>query len=180
MRRNKKHVIKGPIVDASPVSLVKDAVILYAAVVSTASLLLALYLARRDRADVRVSIELAIVPMGLGVTQTMVWAKAVNRGRRKVVLKGFEFRLTNKELLTFPRALIDLPRELGEGEDFVGQIPLQTFEDIMKGKVPAGVRVAALVFRTADGRTYPSGAGPVSVRFWAWAALHRFRKGSSL
>ena len=136
-------------------SLLRDIVTVYAAITGTLGLAVSIWVARRDRADVRVTMDVGISYITMGVSSPpLVFVKAANRWRRAAVLTGCFFRLTNKHVLELTTALTELPFTLGEGASYTGRIPMQKVKDSLRTEVPHGVRLAELVFRTADDREY--------------------------
>lgn len=138
----------------------------YAALVGTLSLFWNVYVALRDRANVKVGIERMNLCIGGEWINNMIAFTAANRGRRPVILSSCRMEFSNGKvsaMLPFPT--YPLPRKLEEGENYETYHSLRTAQEAVQAH-PKGVRVTAIVFKSADGRTFRH-------RLWPWSVWHK-------
>jgi hypothetical protein len=143
----------------------------YAAIVATATLVWNVYVAWRDRADVRVSFGPTILNLGGYTIHPIMEVRASNRGRRPVTLASYGFELTNgMSLGTLPFPVYPLPKRLEEGESYINFVTVRSLQEAVQ-QLPPGVRIRSLTLAAADGRRFSKRFG----RRWQWHKVFRDR-----
>lgn len=127
----------------------------YAACVSTAQLLWNIYIGRRDSPQLHVKLTSGEMLMGPGATvSNLLILEAANRGRRPVTITSYVFELSDGRSWAFmPYSAAPLPKRLEEGESYTNWFSLRTLQESVQ-KEPPNIRITALAFRTADGRSF--------------------------
>jgi hypothetical protein len=124
-----------------------------ALLVSGLSAGVAIWVARRDRADVRVRMRYADYyhPSGKKAGPFLS-IEAANRGRRPVRLSTYGFAYSDKSTgVCMPYPVTPLPRILEEGESYTGFIALRAVQENVRARK---ARLSAVYFDAADSRRF--------------------------
>ena len=129
----------------------------------------ALWVARRDRADVRVELRYADVFNPAKVAHRFLIITAANKGRRPVKLNVYGLEFSDHSSVVFvPCPTTPLPKKLEEGESYVGFMSVRSAQECVRSK---SARLTALCFLTEDWRM-------IRLRIRPWSRWHkRLREG---
>src|SRR5438309_1540716 len=118
-------------------------VAIYAALVSTLTAGWTIFVALRDRADVRVTFNHTAFHHGPKVARNLLGLNAQNRGRRPVMLSTYGFIFNDgSENVGIPYAGWPLPHKLEEGASYTNFMPLRWLQESIRA-LPEKKRITA-------------------------------------